>query len=100
MYRLGARTFLICDWVWSRCPPSQAFAFLADRQEPSVNLLPTWCPFPRGVWARFAACSRSSRHLPTAAKPARSAYFFGVLFGAGEGIRTLDPDLGKVVLYP
>jgi hypothetical protein len=22
------------------------------------------------------------------------------LFGAGEGIRTLDPDLGKVVLYP
>ena len=20
--------------------------------------------------------------------------------GAGEGIRTLDPDLGKVVLYP
>ena len=22
------------------------------------------------------------------------------VFGAGEGIRTLDPDLGKVVLYP
>jgi hypothetical protein len=22
------------------------------------------------------------------------------LIGAGEGIRTLDPDLGKVVLYP
>ena len=22
------------------------------------------------------------------------------LTGAGEGIRTLDPDLGKVVLYP
>ncbi len=22
------------------------------------------------------------------------------LVGAGEGIRTLDPDLGKVVLYP
>ncbi len=21
-------------------------------------------------------------------------------YGAGEGIRTLDPDLGKVVLYP
>jgi hypothetical protein len=21
-------------------------------------------------------------------------------FGAGEGIRTLDPNLGKVVLYP
>jgi hypothetical protein len=25
---------------------------------------------------------------------------FGSWFGAGEGIRTLDPDLGKVVLYP
>ncbi|CEJ83649.1 conserved hypothetical protein [Hyphomicrobium sp. GJ21] len=23
-----------------------------------------------------------------------------VKYGAGEGIRTLDPDLGKVVLYP
>jgi hypothetical protein len=23
-----------------------------------------------------------------------------VEIGAGEGIRTLDPDLGKVVLYP
>jgi hypothetical protein len=26
--------------------------------------------------------------------------FSGRFFGAGEGIRTLDPDLGKVVLYP
>jgi hypothetical protein len=25
---------------------------------------------------------------------------FGGEIGAGEGIRTLDPDLGKVVLYP
>ena len=24
----------------------------------------------------------------------------GATIGAGEGIRTLDPDLGKVVLYP
>ena len=24
----------------------------------------------------------------------------GKNIGAGEGIRTLDPDLGKVVLYP
>ncbi len=23
-----------------------------------------------------------------------------IVAGAGEGIRTLDPDLGKVVLYP
>jgi hypothetical protein len=25
---------------------------------------------------------------------------FRLKIGAGEGIRTLDPDLGKVVLYP
>ena len=29
----------------------------------------------------------------------RKPYDFEKL-GAGEGIRTLDPDLGKVVLYP
>ena len=32
-------------------------------------------------------------------KPARCAGFFG-LTGAGEEIRTLDPNLGKVMLYP
>jgi hypothetical protein len=34
----------------------------------------------------------------------RSKFQFKLLiylvFGAGEGIRTLDPNLGKVVLYP
>ncbi len=28
------------------------------------------------------------------------ALIFLKKFGAGEGIRTLDPNLGKVVLYP
>ncbi len=28
-----------------------------------------------------------------------SAMFNSTKFGAGKGIRTLDPDLGKVVLY-
>jgi hypothetical protein len=32
-------------------------------------------------------------------KPKKAAYFARKI-GAGEGIRTLDPDLGKVVLYP
>jgi hypothetical protein len=39
---------------------------------------------------------------PNSEKPADAAGFrcrFGKS-GAGEGIRTLDPDLGKVVLYP
>ena len=30
----------------------------------------------------------------------RSAVLTMLQIGAGEGIRTLDPDLGKVVLYP
>jgi hypothetical protein len=38
------------------------------------------------------------------AKAALTAAFnlliFLMKFGAGEGIRTLDPNLGKVVLYP
>ncbi len=29
-----------------------------------------------------------------------AGYFSLRYAGAGEGIRTLDPDLGKVVLYP
>ena len=30
----------------------------------------------------------------------QAALHVGWKIGAGEGIRTLDPDLGKVVLYP
>ena len=33
--------------------------------------------------------------------PARQSFGLAALeAGAGEGIRTLDPNLGKVVLYP
>ena len=35
-----------------------------------------------------------------AAKAAQLIDNTGRVVGAGEGIRTLDPDLGKVVLYP
>ena len=35
-----------------------------------------------------------------AAKAAQTVVTTGRRIGAGEGIRTLDPDLGKVVLYP
>jgi hypothetical protein len=38
--------------------------------------------------------------LPRAKNPPRRRSSKSlILFGAGEGIRTLDPDLGKVVLY-
>ena len=32
--------------------------------------------------------------------PAKKSNFINRIVGAGEGIRTLDPNLGKVVLYP
>jgi hypothetical protein len=39
---------------------------------------------------------------PDKLAPAQAAGKFSDFeeIGAGEGIRTLDPDLGKVVLYP
>jgi hypothetical protein len=44
---------------------------------------------------------RPSRDNPNGtAKAARNTDRMGRKIGAGEGIRTLDPDLGKVVLYP
>ena len=33
-------------------------------------------------------------------RPSRKTLISLRKFGAGEGIRTLDPNLGKVVLYP
>jgi hypothetical protein len=33
-------------------------------------------------------------------KTANNGGFLRFAIGAGEGIRTLDPNLGKVVLYP
>ncbi len=33
-------------------------------------------------------------------RPSHNALISLRKFGAGEGIRTLDPNLGKVVLYP
>jgi hypothetical protein len=40
------------------------------------------------------------KQCPNAQKPRKSAAFVKKIFGAGEAIRTLDPNLGKVVLYP
>jgi hypothetical protein len=49
------------------------------------------------IWDRPAKASAGNlRDLGWLAN--RSAE--GAKVGAGEGIRTLDPDLGKVVLYP
>ena len=43
------------------------------------------------------------RLMTTKGQPAKAGDFgfkINEMTGAGEGIRTLDPNLGKVVLYP
>jgi hypothetical protein len=47
--------------------------------------------------ARIAA---SQYHLILACFARFGLLIFWNINGAGEGIRTLDPNLGKVVLYP
>ena len=50
---------------------------------------------------RFCGAAKSaSRNEKSAAEALVVGYFDRLQTGAGEGIRTLDPDLGKVVLYP
>jgi hypothetical protein len=50
---------------------------------------------------RFEKNLLQAAYAPNSEKPADAAGFRCRLknLGAGEGIRTLDPDLGKVVLY-
>ncbi len=43
--------------------------------------------------------NRAGKQIPHADDPSKLLVLFGKN-GAGEGIRTLDPNLGKVVLYP
>ena len=65
--------------------------------------------------SRIFVLQRTTRQMLSAASPAgpegtgkqktprrapAKRLIFLRLSGAGEGIRTLDPDLGKVVLYP
>ncbi len=46
-----------------------------------------------GQVSRFVCCDRQGW-------PGERDADFPVCAGAGEGIRTLDPNLGKVMLYP
>jgi hypothetical protein len=63
----------------------------------AINLPRNGLPVQRGAHAPYDADHQgAARHVGTRG---RSRLIAG-LFGAGEGIRTLDPDLGKVVLYP
>ena len=85
----------------------------ADRQLDLGPRRPATADQDAGVPRRRGARRRrtpADRHgdlprLPGLAQPvapggARHLKMTGGKIGAGEGIRTLDPDLGKVVLYP
>jgi hypothetical protein len=57
-----------------------------------------------GIKIRSARLQSLRKLTPKNEKPANTAglrqtSFFSRKSGAGEGARTLDPDLGKVVLY-
>jgi hypothetical protein len=54
------------------------------------------CSFFNGIFALRSVSKRSRGFQPRALMSCNCLSFIG----AGEGIRTLDPNLGKVVLYP
>jgi hypothetical protein len=57
-----------------------------------------------GAFGCFPPASPLAQMVPGKQKTPRRALAKSLIFlrmsGAGEGIRTLDPNLGKVVLYP
>ncbi len=59
---------------------------------------------PQKLLRVLTQCLPDIDHIPGKQKrPRRAAYKSLISLknsGAGEGIRTLDPNLGKVVLYP
>ena len=71
-----------------------------------LSALPT--PAPAARWRRGIEGLVGGSSAFTKATAGQSSYenwlasrsSEGAKTGAGEGIRTLDPDLGKVVLYP
>src|ERR1700730_9642804 len=92
--RPGHRLRLISAWAMAAAPKSHAVA-----EPPSAR---------RAL--RFETCgpSLSRNSSPVSAlsplhsgdcERERSGFYAERKFGAGEGARTLDPDLGKVVLY-
>ena len=55
----------------------------------------------RGESINRSSCERFGKAVtPALPRQIFTGSEIGLSIGAGEGIRTLDPDLGKVVLYP
>ncbi len=63
--------------------------------QPPAGFMVTWSASWRGV-----PPERAPQQLRLHEVNNRQRMFSCEASGAGEGIRTLDPNLGKVVLYP
>ena len=75
-------------------------SWMMGRKNAPQTLCPRFAQTTRAIGARFGIRFRLHKAGTVTQKMAPFAQFSGLLTGAGEGIRTLDPDLGKVVLYP
>ncbi len=83
---------------------------MARYEAPNVSLLGGWTvPIARHDIRRLSADPLDSAQNVTKPGPSKQKRPRRTVFnrlislrksGAGEGIRTLDPNLGKVVLYP
>ena len=85
--------------------PPTGSAGRAERHEVTVSPVPNAAGLiPRHDPACFPGASlaptRWAGNQKTAPKDRFNTLISLRKFGAGEGIRTLDPNLGKVVLYP
>ena len=52
------------------------------------------------IWEGFSACGKMDTPIGSGKSAARKTRVRFLENGAGEAIRTPDPNLGKVVLYP
>ena len=57
-------------------------------------------PIPAMGCGAIGFAEPEKQHIPTDIPLGYARCFCWQIIGAGEGIRTLDPNLGKVVLYP
>jgi hypothetical protein len=80
-------------------PGAARVGALEDIQMPRVAVRPqqsSLCRFPHASPGSPSPAGKQE----TAPKHHPKPLVYLKKFGAGEGIRTLDPNLGKVVLYP
>ena len=109
LLRRSTRWSSSCDAKWYRREyPSRCFEFGSSRGKPSKGHLHRRPDYHRTV---VSPKLRFTGRLLTRCLPSRidavggdiirlQDYDYILKFGAGERIRTVDPNLGKVMLYP